>query len=281
MNRAEVVRRVEEAARIAGPQMPAGIVFAAGWKTNGQAGFNPRGLVNHTTEDSGAIGWANLLPVLQNGWGSLSGNPLYNSATRHDTGRVVVLSSGVAWHAGAGGWRGLSGNASVWGHAEQRGRGQQLTDVQLEASRVWNRALVEVFRFPVDNVCEHSEWAPGRKADRLLRDGVRLSGPLWRRSLQAPPVEEADMPLTDADVSKVADAVRSRLLSGGLPATDVPYGLALSRAYRNAQAAHAALDTGRLKTVVREAVSEALRESPSRVDADAIVDRISERLAGR
>ena len=193
MRRTEVIRRTLHAVSLAEPHLPQGIGFSAQWRTNGRARFSPRGHVNHTTEDARPVAWANLYRVLRDGHGAISGNALCNTAVRQ-TGRIVVMASGTAWHAGAGGWRGRSGNASVWGTEYQRGQGETLTPTMLHAGRVWDWALSRAFGWTAADVCEHSEWSPGRKSDRRSSNGVGMSGAAWRRSIVAPTARPAPAP---------------------------------------------------------------------------------------
>lgn len=219
MRRTEVIARTLDAVALAEPHLPAGIGFSADWRTNGRSGFNPRGHVNHTTEDARPTAWPNLYRVLRDGHGAISGNAICNSAVRQ-TARIVVMASGTAWHAGAGSWRGLTGNASVWGTEWQRAQGQTLTPAMLHAGRVWDWALSEAFGWPVANICDHSEWSPGRKADRRGRDGVPMSGAAWRSSIQAPtspvpPVQEEDIMASIEELRAVVrDVIRQELYGG-------------------------------------------------------------------
>ena len=180
MNRAEVIRRTLRAAELAAPHLPAGVGFSSTWRTNGRTGFNPRGHVNHTTEDPRPVAWSSLYRILRNGHGAISGNAICNSAIRQ-TARVVVIASGTAWHAGAGGTQGLRGNASVWGTEYQRGQGQTLTPDMLRAGVVWDWALAQAFGWPTRRIVEHFEWSPGRKPDRRVRNGVQIGAADWRR----------------------------------------------------------------------------------------------------
>lgn len=193
MRRAEVIARILRAVELAEPHLPAGIGFSDGWRDRGRDGFAPRGCVNHTTEDAGPLPWPTLYRILRDGHGQIAGNAICNEAIRHDTGRIVIIAAGTAWHAGAGGWRDLRGNPSVWGREIQRGQGQVLTEVQLRPARVMDWALTEAFGWPPADVCDHHEWAPTRKADRRVRDGVSMSGAVWRASIVAPdPQPEPD-----------------------------------------------------------------------------------------
>jgi hypothetical protein len=184
MSTAENAAGIRKAIDLARPHLPRGAYFDPGWDRRSRSGvLRPRGIVNHTTEDPRPIPWASLLPILRNGHGSISGGPICNFAINRDE-QVVVIAAGVAWHAGAGGWNGLTGNPSVFGTEYQRGQGQVLTTGMLRAGLVLDWALTQVFPIPIPSVCEHHEWAPGRKSDRKHNNTRRVSGPDWRRQLR-------------------------------------------------------------------------------------------------
>jgi hypothetical protein len=199
VNHAQIAERVTEAARLAEPYCPAGIGWDSQWRTRGRSRHgNPvRGLIEHTSEDVRPLPWSTLYPLIRDGHGVLAGNILYNSAIRRD-GRVVILGVGTAWHAGTGAWQQLAGNVDTWGNCYQRGGNEILTDTQLAAGQAWTWALTQTFGFPTVRVCEHHEWASGRKNDRQAKPGVRMSGAVWRRQIAAGPASRDTITVGDA-----------------------------------------------------------------------------------
>jgi hypothetical protein len=183
MSRADNAARVLRAVELARPSLPGGVSFVDGWRDRGRDGLRPRGIINHTTEDARPLSWAQLLPILRDGHGSIAGNSICQFAIRQSDAQVVVIAAGLSWHCGAGGWNRLTGNASMLGTEYQRGQGETLHPAMLEAGLVWDWALTQAFDIPVANVCEHREWAPGRKTDRRLNNTTLVSGDAWRRDL--------------------------------------------------------------------------------------------------
>jgi hypothetical protein len=229
VTRAQVIAAYRRAAELARAQGVT-VTFDPGWTSRGRDGLNPRCIVEHDTSDGARLSRGRMLDILRNGHGAISGNAIANDAVLPD-GEVVVLASGVAWHAGQSRWDGLSGmNVNGLGTEYQRFAGDPLADVQLHAGRIWTRARMAAFTIPSRRVCEHSECAipAGRKVDRSSRPGVRISGATWRASLVAPPtptpVPEDDMPLSDADVEKVARRAAELVWTRQNPVTGNSYG---------------------------------------------------------
>lgn len=174
-----------------------------GWQSRGSAYFEPRGVVCHHTGGSGGIGDRRIL---------LSGRsdlppPLCNIDITAD-GRVGVIASGRANHAGRGGYRGLSGNSSVLGiEPHNRGNG-----VWTSAQRaVYPRACAAL----LDGIARDASWAPGhknwtpRKSDPA---GIDM-GHFWR---------EVDAILAGKPASAAAAApLGSRVLRLGSSGPDV------------------------------------------------------------
>lgn len=143
------------------------VVETEGWRTRGSSTFSPRGSVNHHTA-GGTRGSAPSLGVVINGRSDLSG-PLCNVLqSREPDGNDIfyVIASGRANHAGTGGWRGLTGNSSVFGlEIEHVGTVPLPESRQRLAARC--HAALGRGNFDERAVCQHSEWAtpPGRKTD--------------------------------------------------------------------------------------------------------------------
>lgn len=139
------------------------VVEIAGWQTRGSSSFYPRGSVDHHTA-GGRGGLAPSLNICINGRAGLSG-PLCNILIGRDN-TVYVIAAGRANHAGLGGWRGLSGNSSVYG-VERENVGtaaEPWREDQTDTAAKVHAALIEG-RAGAEMVCEHKEWAPSRKID--------------------------------------------------------------------------------------------------------------------
>jgi hypothetical protein len=160
------------------------VVEIDGWRERGSSSFNPRGGVDHHTAGSNN-GNAPSLNVCIYGREDLPG-PLCNTLQGFD-GTQYVIASGTANHAGSGGWRGCSGNSSVYGmERENDGYAPPRPNQHELAARAWN-AIIEgspAGRIDASMVCGHKEWAPGRKPDfhdvdyNWFRDQIVHSGQL-------------------------------------------------------------------------------------------------------
>lgn len=148
------------------------VVEVAGWQSRGSDSFNPKGSVDHHTAGP-ASGNAPSLGICINGRAGLAG-PLCNVLVARDN-TCYVIAAGRANHAGLGGWRGLSGNSSVYGvERENVGYGDRepwREDQTDTAARV-HAALLQGKN--VSYLCEHKEWAPTRKIDAHTVDGNEL-----------------------------------------------------------------------------------------------------------
>lgn len=149
------------------------VVEVAGWQTRGSTSFNPRGSVDHHTAGA-ASGNAPSLSICINGRAGLAG-PLCNVLIGRDN-TCYVIAAGRANHAGTGGWRGLSGNSSVYGverenvgYADREPWREDQTDT---AARV-HAALIRG-RADASMVCRHAEWTT-RKIDThsIIGDELR------------------------------------------------------------------------------------------------------------
>ncbi|MFE6228895.1 N-acetylmuramoyl-L-alanine amidase [Cellulosimicrobium sp. NPDC057862] len=168
-----------------------------GWQTRGSADFDPEGAVCHWTAGA-RTGDRPSLKVVRDGRAGLPG-PLANVFLAR-SGVAVVVAAGRANHAGEGGWRGLTGNHSVWGtEAESAGDGDW-TDAQRWAYPRINAAFCDLSGFGPDMVCGHSEWAPDRKIDIRDWDMARM-----RREVAAV-LRGDDMALTNTDLNAFLNA---------------------------------------------------------------------------
>lgn len=151
------------------------VVTYSGWTTRGNESFNPRGVVAHHTGPWSTV--SGMVRLCIEGRSDLPG-PLANVVLDPD-GVCHVIAAGRANHAGAGGWKGLSGNSSVFGiEAIHNGSsGTPWPWKQLDAYHRLCAALCRLRSIPADMVCGHKEWAPTRKIDpvRLNMDGFRAN----------------------------------------------------------------------------------------------------------
>ena len=143
------------------------VIEVAGWQTAGSESFYPAGSVNHHTAgpSSGATpslvtcieGRPDLPPPLCN---------VYQSREPGGADIAYVIAAGRANHAGEGGWRGLSGNASVYGLEVEHTGTDPVPAGRLELAA---RIHAAMFAGDVSMVCQHREWTT-RKID--MAEGV-------------------------------------------------------------------------------------------------------------
>ena len=139
------------------------VVEYRGWETRARPGgppFNPRGVVCHHTGLWSTID--GMVKLCINGRADLPG-PLCHVVLDPD-GTCHVIAAGRANHAGAGNWRGLSGNSSVLG-IEAIHSGSRATPwppVQVEAFVRCAAALADGIGAEPIMVCGHKEWTPSK-----------------------------------------------------------------------------------------------------------------------
>lgn len=151
---------IADALRAAGLQ----VEEIAGWQSRGSASFEPQVLVVHHT--AGAAGKpAPSLGICINGRPGLSG-PLCQVLLGRD-GVFRVIAAGRANHAGAGGFRGVTGNTYSLG-LEVENVGTVLEPWTPETVALMHRAsaaLLKGMGRDASWLCGHKEWAPRRKID--------------------------------------------------------------------------------------------------------------------
>lgn len=157
------------------------VAEVAGWTDRGRSEMaTVRGIVCHHT---GTNSRANMptLRVLVEGRGPpdpLAG-PLAQLGLGRD-GTFYVIAAGLANHAGAGEWRGFSGNSNFIGiEAENSGTADDpWPEAQMDAYRRGVAAILARIGSDANMCCAHKEYAPGRKTDPSFemdpfREGVR------------------------------------------------------------------------------------------------------------
>ena len=136
------------------------IVYVNGWRDRGRPyAFEPQGcVIHHTATSRRAAGDYPSLGIVRDGRSDLPG-PLSQFGLGR-SGAVYVIAAGTANHAGPGGWRGLSGNTTVWGiEAENDGIGEPWSAEALYAYPRLVAALARHTPFGPEMVCCHREWS--------------------------------------------------------------------------------------------------------------------------
>jgi hypothetical protein len=185
------------------------VVEVDGWQSRGSSSFTPRGSVNHHTAGS-ANGATPSLNTCIYGRSDLPG-PLCNvMQSREPDGndKAYVVAAGRANHAGDGGWRGLSGNSSVYGLEIEHTGTSSISESRRVIASTIHAAMIDGKAGP-DMCCQHFEWT-SRKID--LATEVDVNG--WRNRianalasggmpnpepLPPPPPLEEDMYLVQGD----------------------------------------------------------------------------------
>lgn len=133
-----------------------------GAETRGDTTFNPKVFVGHHTAGP-ATGIRPSLSVCVNGRTDLAG-PLCNWFLDRD-GVCIIVATGRANHAGAGGFRGVTGNSGAQGcEAEDNGDGTWTAQQLWWYPRVVAAGLSLMGQDP-SWYCAHRTWAPTRKID--------------------------------------------------------------------------------------------------------------------
>lgn len=230
-----------------------------GWENRGKEPFQPHGVVIHHTANPNKAD-APSLNLVTNGRSDLPG-PLCQVLLSR-SGIAYIVAAMRANHAGAGGWKGLSGNTSVFGiEAENDGVGEPWPAKQLEAYRRVCAAMLDGIGQTAEMVCGHKEWAPTRKVDPR---GIDM--PAFRKSVHALLTNAPGgflMALSDQEQADTAQRVKN------LQTAMDDYVNPFLRA-----------DEG---TITRKILDEidALKAGGGQVDLDALADKVVDRVVAR
>lgn len=136
-----------------------------GWETRSAGSFNPKGAICHWTAGPAKSTTRPSLSICTKGRADLPG-PLCNVYLDRN-GVAVVVAAGRANHAGAGSWRGVTGNSSFFGTECEAAGPDDFTAAQRWAYPRVNAAYADLGGFGADMVAGHSEYATpkGRKQD--------------------------------------------------------------------------------------------------------------------
>ena len=173
-----------------------------GWESRGKGRASPTRALNHHDAIRGPSPVAGLR-LCTFGREGLR-NALCNTYGERGPGAGIwLVAAGVAWHAGTGSWRGVSGNSRAFGRENANdGVGEPWHPDALEVQRVWDRVQSDVFAIPPAMYCEHREWTP-RKPDRRGIDGAA-----WRAALAT---NEEDDDLQDDERRMLMELIPARL----------------------------------------------------------------------
>lgn len=188
----------------------------AGWASRGYDFAHPiRGVVcHHTATPASASGDYPSLRIVRDGRPDLPG-PLSQLGLGR-SGKVYVIASGRANHAGAGSWKDWLGNRDTIGiEAEHPGGSYPWTAVQYDAYVALCATLRDAFGLTTADIIGHKEWAPTRKPDPTFNmdtfrarmeqnrmvtradkadDGLDVLQPTFRRALEAGIVTQHTQP---------------------------------------------------------------------------------------
>lgn len=164
-----------------------------GWRTRGRdfAGvsspMNARGSVNHhTAGPKPTSGNAPSLGICVKGTSTLPGPLCHVLQAFDDT--AIVIASGVANHAGSGGWQGLSGNPSVYGlEVEHPGTSRvaarrETVMASIHACFLWRPSAPDISpKF----TCQHWEWSSAGKIDFATNFSGKANADRFRKMVAA------------------------------------------------------------------------------------------------
>jgi hypothetical protein len=136
-----------------------------GWETRGSSAFTPKGALCHWTAGPAGSKTRPSLNICTNGRSDLPG-PLCQVYLDRN-GVAVVVAAGRANHAGAGNWKGLTGNSVLWGTEAEAANAADFTLAQRFSYPRINAAFATLSGFGWEMVAGHSEFAlpRGRKVD--------------------------------------------------------------------------------------------------------------------
>ena len=145
------------------------VAEAPGWLDRGRGDMGDvRGVMCHHTATASA-GNMPSLRLLSNGRSDLPG-PLAQLGLGRD-GTFYVIAAGRANHAGAGVWRGISGNSRFIGIEGENAGTTDATPWPAEQMDAYRRGVAAILRqLGTDETmcCGHREYAPQRKIDPLF-----------------------------------------------------------------------------------------------------------------
>lgn len=145
--------------------LPVVVLEGAGTRGGDTAVANP-GVVWHHTVTGTNWTTASVNNLLAYKGNTTTPPPLCNIGTERD-GTHYIVATGVANHAGAGGWNGVTGNRSMIGF-ELYNVGTAAEPwplAQLDSVRRATAAILFHVKRNETWLCGHKEWAPARKSD--------------------------------------------------------------------------------------------------------------------
>jgi hypothetical protein len=173
------------------------VTEVAGWMTRGH-GPQPKvlGIVNHHTAGR------DDMHVVRDGRPGLPG-PLSQFWLRRD-GRIFVIAAGRCWHNAPSTSAYHTNSNSLGIEAENNGR-EAWPSVQLDAYKRLDAELCKEFGLPVSRVRGHKEINSGKP------DPHSVNMADFRAAVARLIEGDDDMPLTDAEITKIADRVADRV----------------------------------------------------------------------
>jgi len=140
-----------------------GVSYVSGWESRGHTTFNPRCVVCHHDASNTRSGNNGALNIIIHGRSDVPG-PLSQFQIARN-GLLWVVASGRANHAGQGGYRGLTGNASGFGiEVANNGVGERWSPACLDTYYRLVAALLDEMKQPTIMAPGHLEWT-ARKID--------------------------------------------------------------------------------------------------------------------
>lgn len=175
------------------------VVEVPGWEDRGHGSvIRPNGEVCHWTAGSPSGATPSLRTVTY-GRPDLRNALCHTYSSAHSKPKLYIIAARVAWHAGAGSYGTLRGNADCLGHEPECPGPGRWRPGQLELQADLSRVQMDIFGYPVTAVIEHYEWTP-RKPDRS-----DVGGDPWRQRITAstPPEPEEDIVASIDDLRRV------------------------------------------------------------------------------
>jgi hypothetical protein len=203
-------------------RLGAHVTFEPGWETRGNGtSANYEGCnVHHTATPSSPSRPFPTRNMLINGRSDLPG-PLCNVAEpvgENDRPHLHVIAAHPANHAGASGGPGTAPmpvtrlfNPRSFGDEIDYGGNVPMTPGQRKAALIFGRGVTTVLRRPTDYIKAHAETSVTGKWDPGYAPGKTIDMNQFRRDAAA--LQEDDMPLTDAEIERIASRSRDMVWS--------------------------------------------------------------------
>lgn len=186
------------------------VVFVNGWdQRGGTFPVVPNAAFVHHDASATTSGTWGALGIITHGRAGVPPPLSQFQVARGNVAQVAIVAAGIANHAGRGGpLKGLpkdNANRETYGtEVANNGVGERYSDATIHAIRAVQASIAEESHFGPDMVIGHKEWAPTRKIDPTYSMD-------WMRGLVTDTMQGDDMPLSNDDIERIANAAADKV----------------------------------------------------------------------